>query len=473
MPTAAILGASGYAGQETLDRLLAHPELELLALGSDSLAGQAASALDVRLNGHLPAFVPNDEALAGRRGRRLRLPRATRRRRRSSLRTTPSSSTSPARTAWPTPASTREWYGFEHPQADVARGVELRGARAGAADRTADREPRAATRPRRCSRSARVADLLEPASVVVDAKSGVSGAGRALKESSHAGFVLENVSPYRVGTHQHAPEIEQVLGFPVCFVPHLLPVRRGLLVTCYAIADADEVRARLEDAYAGSRVVHLLPEGVAPELARVQETDAAELGVFEDRATGKAIVDLRARQPRQGRRGPGRAEREPRARPRGDGRASVAGGAGVSVTAAQGFVASGVHCGIRKTRNDLALVRSTAPATGAGMFTVNRMQAAPVVVSKRASRARAAAGGRRQLGERERGDRRAGRCATREATAAATARLLGLDARSSVLVLSTGVIGVPLPIDELLGGLAPRRRGALARRAGRRRRRRS
>jgi N-acetyl-gamma-glutamyl-phosphate reductase len=135
-----------------------------------------------------------------------------------------------------------------------------------------------------------VAELVDPASVVVDAKSGVSGAGRSLKESSHAGFVLENVSPYRVGTHQHAPEIEQVLGFPVCFVPHLLPVRRGLLVTCYATADADAVRTRLDETYAGSRVVHLLPEGVPPELARVQETDAAELGVFEDRATGKAIV---------------------------------------------------------------------------------------------------------------------------------------------------------------------------------------
>ena len=118
----------------------------------------------------------------------------------------------------------------------------------------------------------------------------MSGAGRGLKESSHAGFVLENVSPYRVGTHQHAPEIEQALGFPVCFVPHLLPVRRGLIVTCYATADADAVRARLEETYAGSRVVHLLPEGVAPELARVQETDAAELGVFEDCATGKVIV---------------------------------------------------------------------------------------------------------------------------------------------------------------------------------------
>jgi glutamate N-acetyltransferase/amino-acid N-acetyltransferase len=125
----------------------------------------------------------------------------------------------------------------------------------------------------------------------------------------------------------------------------------------------------------------------------------------------------------------------------------------VSVTAAQGFVASGVHCGIRKTRSDLALVRSTVPATGAGMFTVNRMVAAPVVVSKRhlelaqpqavvvnSGNANAATGAQ---GERD-----------ADLTAATAAQLLGLDA-TNVLVLSTGVIGVPLPIDELLRGLAP------------------
>ena len=87
-----------------------------------------------------------------------------------------------------------------------------------------------------------LADAIDPASVVVDAKSGVSGAGRELKASSHAGFVLENLSPYRVGAHQHAPEIAQALGFPVCFVPHLLPVRRGLLATCYVQPVADDLR---------------------------------------------------------------------------------------------------------------------------------------------------------------------------------------------------------------------------------------
>src|SRR5882672_277823 len=64
MHTAAVLGCAGYAGQETLDRLLAHPALEPIALGSDSLAGQPAQALDPRLDGSLPAFVTNAEAAA-------------------------------------------------------------------------------------------------------------------------------------------------------------------------------------------------------------------------------------------------------------------------------------------------------------------------------------------------------------------------------------------------------------------------
>ena len=288
MAAATILGASGYAGQETLDRLLAHPDLEVLALGSDSLAGQAASALDVRLNGHLPAFVPNEVAL--QTGADVVF---------ACLGNEAAAALDPPADAILVDLSGAhrlavgdlypEWYGFEHPKPEALAEWSY------AVPELAPPTGRLIANPG-CYATATllalgpVADLLEPASVVVDAKSGVSGAGRALKESSHAGFVLENVSPYRVGTHQHAPEIEQVLGFPVCFVPHLLPVRRGLLVTCYASADAEDVRALLRETYSDSRVVHVLPDGVTPELARVQETDVAELGVFEDRATGKAIV---------------------------------------------------------------------------------------------------------------------------------------------------------------------------------------
>ncbi len=126
-------------------------------------------------------------------------------------------------------------------------------------------------------------------SVIVDAKSGVSGAGKSLKASSHAGSVLENFAPYAVGAHRHAPEIAQQLGLAVCFVPHLLPVRRGLLATCYVQTAAD-VTSLLESAYAESPVVRVLPEGMTPELSRVQGTDLAEIGVFTDGATGTAIV---------------------------------------------------------------------------------------------------------------------------------------------------------------------------------------
>jgi glutamate N-acetyltransferase/amino-acid N-acetyltransferase len=120
----------------------------------------------------------------------------------------------------------------------------------------------------------------------------------------------------------------------------------------------------------------------------------------------------------------------------------------VSVTAAQGFVASGVHCGIRRSRTDLAIVRSTERATGAGLFTANRVQAAPVVVSKRhlelaepqavvvnSGNANAATGAQ---GERD-----------ALATAARAGELLGLETEE-VVVLSTGVIGVPLPVDRIL-----------------------
>jgi glutamate N-acetyltransferase/amino-acid N-acetyltransferase len=123
----------------------------------------------------------------------------------------------------------------------------------------------------------------------------------------------------------------------------------------------------------------------------------------------------------------------------------------LSVTAAQGFVASGLHCGIRRNAPDLALVRSTVRASGAGMFTVNRVQAAPVTVSRRhlelaepqavvvnSGVANAATGARGELDAL--------------ATAAETARLLDLHAEE-VLVLSTGVIGAPLPLANVLSGL--------------------
>jgi N-acetyl-gamma-glutamyl-phosphate reductase len=285
--SAAILGASGYAGQETLDRVLHHPELEVVALGSDSLAGETASALDVRLNGALPPFVTNEEALAA--GAEVVF---------ACLPNERAAALAPSDEAVVVdlsgahrlhdPALYDEWYGFGHPEPASLAAWEY------ALPELFPPSGRLIANPGCYATAALLAlsplrDAVDPASVVVDAKSGVSGAGREVKPSSHAGFVLENLSPYRVGTHQHVPEIAQVLGFPVCFVPHLLPVRRGLLVTCY-VTPHEDLRALLDDAYEESEVVRFLPEGIVPELARVQHTDAAEIALFEDRPTGKAIV---------------------------------------------------------------------------------------------------------------------------------------------------------------------------------------
>jgi glutamate N-acetyltransferase/amino-acid N-acetyltransferase len=124
----------------------------------------------------------------------------------------------------------------------------------------------------------------------------------------------------------------------------------------------------------------------------------------------------------------------------------------VSVTAAKGFVASGVHCGIRKKKRlDLALVRSVAPTTGAGLFTSNRVVAAPVLVSRRhlelaQPQAVVANSGVANAATGERGVLDA------IATAAEAARVLDLDAEE-VIVLSTGVIGAPLPLANVVAGV--------------------
>ncbi len=289
MVATAVLGAAGFSGQETLDRVLAHPELELVALGSDSLAGEPAAALDPRLgrngNGALPTFVSNAVALAV--GADLVF---------CCLEHKAAAALEPPDDAvvvdlsgahrLADTAAYATWYGFVHSGDNSAWCYAL--------PELAPPSGRLIANPG-CYATATllalgpIAGAIDRTGVVVDAKSGVSGAGRTLKASSHAATVLENVSPYRVGAHQHEPEIEQLLGFPVCFVPHLMPVRRGLIATCYVQATED-LRPLLEDAYAGSHVVTVLPEGEVPDLARVHATDEAEIGLFEDRATGRSIV---------------------------------------------------------------------------------------------------------------------------------------------------------------------------------------
>ncbi|MGI9659626.1 MAG: N-acetyl-gamma-glutamyl-phosphate reductase, partial [Gaiellaceae bacterium] len=289
MHTVSIIGASGYSGQETLDRVLGHPELVLAALGSDTNAGQPASVLDPRLMrvaDSIPAFVTNSEALATPadvvflcQGHE-----------------TAAAFEPPAESIvvdlsgahrLNDPALYEQWYGFSHPQPHALSSWSY------AVPELSPPSGRLIANPG-CYAIATILALaplagsIDATSVVVDAKSGVSGAGRALKDTSHAGAVLENFKPYRVGSHQHEPEIAQTLGFDVCFVPHLLPIRRGIVATCYVIPNAEaDLRTLLETAYADAPTVDVLPEGVTPDLSRVQNTDATEIGLFHDQATDR------------------------------------------------------------------------------------------------------------------------------------------------------------------------------------------
>jgi len=134
--------------------------------------------------------------------------------------------------------------------------------------------------------------------VVVDAKSGVSGAGRAATDKTHFVAVDENVSAYGVPRHRHTPEIEQELAalgneVTITFTPHLLPLDQGELVSCYATLtdpglSTGEIEALYGDAYAGERFVELT--ATPPGVRDVRESNVCRISVHRDDRTGRVIV---------------------------------------------------------------------------------------------------------------------------------------------------------------------------------------
>jgi N-acetyl-gamma-glutamyl-phosphate reductase len=142
--------------------------------------------------------------------------------------------------------------------------------------------------------------LISPRGIVVDSKSGVSGAGRSMVLTSHFCEVNEGVKPYGVGTHRHAPEIEQELSgaagseVKIAFTPHLIPQSRGILTTAYAQLHEDtrpeDVAAAYQEAYAGERFVNLLPAGVYPNTKWVYGSNYVLLGYYINQDAKQIIV---------------------------------------------------------------------------------------------------------------------------------------------------------------------------------------
>lgn len=142
------------------------------------------------------------------------------------------------------------------------------------------------------------AKLTDTAGIIIDSKSGVTGAGRGLSQTTHYPDNNEAFSAYKAGLHRHTPEIEQTLGFfagkdvKVTFVPHLLPVNRGILSTIYAKTDKllDEIYEVYSNAYANEKFVRLQPKGSFANIKNVRCSNYCDISLHHDAHTGTLII---------------------------------------------------------------------------------------------------------------------------------------------------------------------------------------
>lgn len=147
--------------------------------------------------------------------------------------------------------------------------------------------------------------LIDPDTLIIDAKSGTSGAGRGAKVPNLYCEVNENIKAYGVASHRHTPEIEEQLGYAagkqitVSFTPHLVPMNRGILATEYAtlirkpdgsLPTREEIRAAYEKYYTGEKFIRLLEDGVCPETKWVEGSNYVDIGFVIDERTGRIVM---------------------------------------------------------------------------------------------------------------------------------------------------------------------------------------
>ncbi len=142
--------------------------------------------------------------------------------------------------------------------------------------------------------------LVSPVGIVVDSKSGTTGAGRKPTQTTHFPDCADAFSAYKVASHRHTPEIEQTLSklageaATITFVPHLLPVNRGILSTIYARLNdgvtEEQIRAAYEAAYANEHFVRVMPKGQAVNIRHVQCSNYCDIQLYIDEHTRLLIV---------------------------------------------------------------------------------------------------------------------------------------------------------------------------------------
>lgn len=295
---AAVAGASGYAGGELLRLLTGHPEVALAAVTAHGNAGEPVTAVHphlVTLAGRTFAATEPD-VLADADIVFLALPHGQSASLAAALPADVAVVDLGADHRLTDGAQWQRYYGGAHAGAWVYGLPELPGQRAAIADarRVANTGCYAVTTILALAPLI-AAGLAAPDDVVVAAASGTSGAGRAPKAHLLGSEVMGDLSAYKVGHHQHVPEILQATGaWTMSFTPMLAPMPRGILASVTALPARDvtaaEVRAVLAEAYADAPFVHLLPDGAWPHTGATLGANTCHLQATVDASSGRIVV---------------------------------------------------------------------------------------------------------------------------------------------------------------------------------------
>ncbi|HLH91626.1 MAG TPA: N-acetyl-gamma-glutamyl-phosphate reductase [Xanthobacteraceae bacterium] len=306
-----VLGASGYTGSECVRLLLRHPNVEIALLTADRRAGQAMRDVFPQFSPFpLPKLVSIEAVDWAHCGLELvfaALPHATTQKvikdifaKNTKIKVVDLS----ADFRLADTAAYARWYGHEHHapelQKDAVYGlVEVHRERIKGARLVANPGcyTSCAELPLIPLIAAKAIDLDE---IVVDAKSGMTGAGRSAKEAMLFSEVSEGFNAYGVGGHRHMAELDQEFSLAagrdvvVTFTPHLVPMNRGILSTIYVRGisgkSPEELHAILAKHYAGEPFVHVLPFGEVPQTRHVRGSNMTFIGVAKDRVPGRAII---------------------------------------------------------------------------------------------------------------------------------------------------------------------------------------